>query len=399
MTPVPSTAASSLSPPAGHPPVGDAGARTCDGVFPSGAEITEAATGGGKRRFEVFDPTRDATWKLGETELTTARLFDGRRTYEEIRQVLVSEHRLRPSPEKLVAFERRLLDAGLLESTSQQPTRPKDPFTGMNYGWLHHLVVIPLYAFDPRPALDWMLRRAPWMARRAGLVLALLVTALGIAAVAVRWHDFAAGVSAVVAGWGWLWLFVIVGLSSFFHEGGHVLSCEAYGVRSREIGLALLFLVPTAWTRPEQRQWSALSRGRRIATIWAGPLGSLFFGALGALLWWPSPPGSVAYHVGILMVIAALFGTLPTLCPIFNGDAYLLLTEYFRLDGLRTKSFTYLRQVMTGKAGNGPELAPRRKALYLAVSVGTLVGWVATWALLIWLITFIGARETARLAG
>jgi putative peptide zinc metalloprotease protein len=194
-------------------------------------------------------------------------------------------------------------------------------------------------------------------------------------------------------------VFLLLGLQGVFHEGGHALGCKAFGVRVHEVGLAIYFFLLTAWTRPIQRQWNRLPKAQRLETILLGPFGSLLVGALGVLVWRLSPHGSVPGRLGMLAALSTPISTVPTMLPVFNGDGYLLLTEYFNRPGLRRRSWAYLRERLSRKGGrpgqHARELPRAERRLYLFVSIGTLLGLVGIWLALFGLVAYMVMRELA----
>jgi putative peptide zinc metalloprotease protein len=346
--------------------------------------------GGDKRRFALYHPRRDTTCVLGEAELTIARLFDGRRSLEEIAARALSEHRLRLSVEQLRRFEERLRRLYLLEGEGDEGST-EDPFTSVHYGKLRAAVCIRLFSANPDEALDRLLRRFPFLATRGFFGACLAVVVVAAAELGLRFGAFSAAASAELHGLGWVALFCLIGLQSVFHEGGHALGCKSYGVRVHEVGLALYFFLLTGWARPIQAEWDRLSKSRRIVTILVGPFGSLLFGALGVLLWRLSPDGSLASRAGLLAALSTPAGIVPTMLPIFNGDGYLLLTECLDQPGLRQRSWAYLRARLSGDAGR--QVPPGERRLYLFVSIATLIGLVAAWVTLFGLILYVAARE------
>lgn len=348
------------------------------GRFPARFRVDGAGPDG---RHRIVDPQSGQRWAIGATELAVLRQFDGVSTYGEILHVL-QERARKPFPlEKLRTFEAKLLANGLLESG--EPGRVRDPFTGFHFGWLHRLIVIKLLAGNPQRALDAILLAAPWLTSRACIAAALLFTVAVLGAVCTRLPVLWGELPAALASWGVVWLYAVAVSSALFHEGGHALACRRYGVTVREMGVAIYFLLPFAWTRPDQDAWSGLPLRARLTTIFAGPFGSLLFAALGGLAWLLDANGGFLSLLGVYALISGMIGVIPTMLPIFNGDGYLLITELFGLPNLRRRAFEHLRVTFTDPR-RAARAAPRQRLLYLSVSVGTIAGWIAVTLFVLW---------------
>lgn len=360
--------------------------------LPLAAEISEVAnTQDGRRRFRVRHPVRDIVCVLGEKELRVAKLFDGGRSLSEIRQVLTEQEGVVISMETLAKFEQHLWRAGLLDcSVSGQKSTTQDPFTGMTYDVIHPLIVIKLVSFNPDPFLDKLFS---WITFPFARLLALMALTLVTSAATVlfsNWSIYQQAVIGTMRGWNWVMLYLITAFSAVFHEGGHAIACKIFSVRVNQMGLATYFFLLTGWARPNQEEWSNLSKQKKLITILAGPLGSVLYGALGVLLWHLSKEGSLA-GIGIIVSIAAFLGVVPTLLPFLNGDGYLALTELFNSPGIRRKSFEYLRNLIQGQLVQ--QVNAQQRMIYLAVSIGIIIGWIFWWSLMVISIVLIIMRE------
>lgn len=364
----------------------------CRGRFPSHYEV-ERMPGDGAARFVVTDAETNASWGVGAAELAVAKLFDASRTYEEIAATLRAVRRVSISAEQLMAFERRLLKLGILRAGTDD-ARPLDPLSRVNFGPLHSLLVIPLLRLNLEPTLARLASRHPWIVSRLVSWAAVAISAAGVAVILHDPRGFGESLAGTVAGWWWVWLYLIVSASGVFHEGGHLLCCKAFKVRTHEVGFMIYFLLPFAWTTPNQGDWGRLSTRGRVYTTLAGPLGSLCFGGLSSILWGLAPANSTGARLGVCGVIAGAFGAGLTLSPFLNGDGYLLLTELCHLPNLRSNSFKYLKSLLPGGEGyRGRPLRRRTRVLYLFVALGTLAGWLALVSVVVMTVLMLNATD------
>lgn len=341
------------------------------------------------RRHTVYDPRTDLSYFLGEAELLVARQFDGQRSTEEIVEQFRQAHGKQLTVTKLQAFGQKLRQLGLLTEVGQTSEhKVMDPAIGISYGPLKALLMIPVLRMDPARQLAWLHANfrglcSVWFAM---LGLALIAGALGL--LQQHWGAFLTDAQAVYGGdarW-LLWHYPVVVVSIYFHEIGHALSCHHYKVRITDFGIAVYLLLATGWARPLQSDWALLSRRQRLITIFMGPFASLLFAAVGVFLWQGAvaaglPPG-FARTLGVVMAVSATLALVPTLLPMFNGDTYLAITELLGIPRLRQRAFRYLKDLRKGQQHEVP-LSRRRKALYGFTIVGTVLGWLVVWYLLV----------------
>ncbi|NRR30614.1 M50 family metallopeptidase [Oxalobacteraceae bacterium] len=363
-------------------------ARLC---LRSDLRIYPPREGSAERHHTVYDPVSDISYSLGAKELGVARLFDGRRSVEDIAIHLASHQGYHASADTLAAFEKRLLALRLLSLPGQaQPARLRDPATGISYGPLKAMLMLPLLRMQPEALLDWIYARYGWLCSRTFVLagLAAILAALGL--VVLRFGQFSTEAGALYGdGLGWLlWHYPVVVASIAVHELGHALSCRLYKVRVTDFGIAIYLLMATGWARPLQGDWMALGRRERMLTIVMGPYASLLFAAAGVAIWSLTAPGGAWHTLSMVMAISSSLSLIPTLLPIFNGDTYLALTEYLGVPRLRQRAFQYVRESLRGRS-HTEQIAPRRAALYWGTVLATSLGWALAWMLLLSLLSKI----------
>lgn len=358
--------------------------ESCKGVFPRNAQITETESKRTIRRYRIQAEDNLIGWEIGDLELKVALRFDGKASYWQIAERVYEEAGIRLSPEKIKSFERRLLKSNLLLEKNRRSNVARDPLTGMNYGRFHHILILEVFSFKPHA-----LNRIPtWAATTLVRILATLSCALiGLSVYIFLTHYaiIAGEFAQALSGRNWLLLYLLVCASGIFHEGGHIICCLAYGVPVFEVGLATYFLIPIAWTLPDQHKWNLMPKPQRIATICAGPIGSFLFGSIGLVIWWQLSPDATLKNLALLCATAGFGGTIPTLCPMFQGDSYLIMTELFGVENLRTKSFKHLKGLFRKDGNRSEDLSRRKKVLYVSVAASTLFFWATIGVTIIYL--------------
>lgn len=332
-------------------------------------------------RYNLYDPRNDIGFELGRAEYSLALLFNGQRSLQDIAEAALAQLRIKVSPEKLVQFERKLLNLKLLSSEQTAHKKDlRDPATGITYGPLKEHLLINLVKTDPQPLLDHIYRLAPWCCR-AVFILPLLALALAsFVYLGMHFGTFMADVSQTyVHSYRWLlWHFPVILTSIALHELGHAMACRHYGVKVNDFGIGIYLLLATGWVRPVQTQWSQLPLNQRVITILAGPLVSLLYAGVGIGLWamFRDSEG-VLPALFVVMIVASFISLVPTLLPIFNGDTYLAITEMLGQPRLRQRAFNHVKRHW--RSAPVEAVSPALRRLYWSTFLLTCLGWVIAW--------------------
>ena len=342
--------------------------------------VTPPAADSAVQRYQLYDPSSDLGFELGKAEYSLALLFDGHSSHSDIMASALARHRMKISPEKLVQFERKLLNLKLLSSEhTAHKSNLRDPATGITYGPLKEHLLINLVKTNPQPLLDHLYRWAPWCCRATFNVPLLVLALASFVYLGMHFDAFMADAAATyVHSYRWLiWHFPVIITSIALHELGHAMACRHYGVKVNDFGIGIYLLLATGWVRPVQKQWSQLPLNQRVITILAGPMVSLMYAGAGIVLWalYRDAQG-VFPALFVVMVVASFISLIPTLLPIFNGDTYLAIIECLEQPRLRQRAFNYVRR--SRRAAPEP-VSPQLRRLYWSTCVLTCLGWVIAW--------------------
>jgi putative peptide zinc metalloprotease protein len=336
------------------------------------------------KHYVVYDPISDMSYSLGSRELMVARSFNGQHSLAEIIDHLSNQFHCNIKLEKLANFKTRLLNMGLLTEVGAAP-RPvlRDPDAGISYGPFKAMLMITILRMQPMQQLDFIYARFGWLCSPAFVWSGVAAIFLALFWIASHSNLFLHDVARVYGnGLGWLmWHYPVVIASIAIHELGHALSCRAYRVRVTELGIAVYLLLATGWARPLQNDWSGLNKRQRMITILMGPYGSLLFATVGVLIWAFTPQDGTFSTLGVVMMVSSTIGLIPTLLPIFNGDAYLAFTEYLGMPRLRQRAFQYVREAVLQRT-HGEIISLRLKLLFWCTVMGTCGGWLIAWVML-----------------
>ncbi|MGW7410993.1 site-2 protease family protein [Streptomyces sp. NPDC054863] len=353
------------------------GDRIVRGIFPARFRVGDPGPDG---RSEVSDPDSSRRWVLGARELGVARRFDGARSYTDIVGASSNGNRPGLSVDAARRFETRLLRLGVLEPGGAA-------VRGVNWqrlrAWWRGCSTIELAGGNPTRVLDRFDRPLRRLTTRPVVLVAAVGAALTLAALATRVGMITEELLDALRGPGLLGFLAAFVASALFHEGGHTVACRHYGIQVERVSIGLRWLIPFAWTKPDQAAWQRLPVPSRVVTVVSGPLGSLVFAALGGLLWYLGHGPDPVRLTGLYMLAAGTVGMAPTLIPILEGDAYLLLELWLRRPHLRSRSFDHLADTF-----NDPRRARRTsggdRLLYLCFAAASAIGSAAATGLVFW---------------
>lgn len=213
----------------------------------------------------------------------------------------------------------------------------------------------PFFIRIPLPGLAALLHRLSWPARAAfskGGVLAWSLLVLLTAANCRRhWPLMLGDFSTLGAMRPWLQLYWLLPLATFVHEAGHVLACERFGVRVREVGLLFYLFQPGAYADISEA-WMLPGKRERIVIT----LGGVYFESVVlcfALLAWSQTVHLALLRRDLLVLSLLLLSRLVfNLIPFLRLDGYLLLVDLINVPNLRKRAFQYLGALLI------PQLRP-----------------------------------------
>ncbi|MFB2970225.1 hypothetical protein ACE1CD_14720 [Aerosakkonema sp. BLCC-F183] len=131
------------------------------------------------------------------------------------------------------------------------------------------------------------------------------------------------------------------------HELGHAFTLKHYGGIVPEVGLLFMCLIPSVYTNTTDSY--CLSRFGRILVVGAGVLVQLILAAIGLWLWNISASGTWLSTASFLLMSAALFTVALNLNPLAKFDGYYLAVAITGINNLRSRSFAFYGNMLSGK--------------------------------------------------
>jgi len=326
-------------------------------------------------------------WKL-------AQLFNGERSYDEVRDVFQAETGIAFTEEEVREFANALEEGGLWYKTSLElNATASQKLADERRRRARRKIDVSMMTFstwDPDP------------------VLTRLHSGLGF--IYTSWFTFLTlgvfGVMALIflSGWSEIWRdtvqyytftdksaadlaefwLLFCGLG-FFHESAHGLTCKHFGGEVHNMGFMLVYLSP-AFFCDVGELYVYGGKWQRIAAIIAGIWIELMFCSVASIVWWGTPAGSSLHDFAYkIMLITGVAVVLMNLNPLIKLDGYYLFGELIGISTIKEDSTEYLsswvKRSVFRLPVEVPYLRPRRRWLFVVYAlVSGLYSYVVLFA-------------------
>ena len=211
---------------------------------------------------------------------------------------------------------------------------------------LKNPLAIRLRGIDPGPILKYISPWVGWLFQPAMMIASLLTlfcTAMVVIFAGVQqtpdlpsiqWLLSPAGIAGM--------LLVFLGVK-IVHELGHAIAAMTYGANCKQIGVMLLFFMPTLYCDVSSA-WRLESRTQRIVISAAGVYVELMIASLAAICWALSGPGIVNTVSFQLMALCGIGTVLINGNPLMRYDGYYILSDLLDRPNLKLSARHELRQ-------------------------------------------------------
>jgi putative peptide zinc metalloprotease protein len=163
-------------------------------------------------------------------------------------------------------------------------------------------------------------------------------------------------------------LILVAGLIVIFsHEFAHGLTCKAFGGRSTEVGVLLIFYFLPALYCNVSGLHLIPQRNRRLWVIAAGVYWQLLVGAIALLCWLLLEPYTLLSDTALIFSLGSLLNIAFNANPLIKLDGYYFFSQALQLPNLMEKSRAYWRsllQKITFNEGEQASVTTRQKWFY-----------------------------------
>ena len=294
----------------------------------------------------VKDPISFNHFLFSGQEIELLKLFDGRRTDEEIQQAWQKKYRTAAlSLDQVKAFGNRLINDNLVSSeefgygqllyNNQEAKRTN---------WAKNLLLSPLAirfrGINPRSILDnffWL----GWLLFHPVVVVLVMLCAAGVMVFALGHLDHLASriptISQFLSTQSLISLVVLLSIVKVLHELGHAMACRRCGGECFEIGLILLAFIPTlycnvtdAWTFPE--------RWKRLLVSFGGIYIEIILATIALIIWMLTGPSFLNAMMFNVVLLCSVNTLLVNGNPLLRYDGYYLLSDLMEEPNLNFKA-------------------------------------------------------------
>jgi putative peptide zinc metalloprotease protein len=337
-------------------------------IFPAPAALDGAPS------WTLHDPVRNRFYRLGWQEFEILSRWDAG-TIERVSERVGAETTLQVTAEDVDQLGRFLFACDLLRATTpgatdlmlQRAARQRESWGQ----WLLHNYLftrIPLVRPDrfltaTYPSIRWVYSR--------GFALAIAaIGLLGLYLVARQWDSFLATFVDLFSVSGAVWFAVTLFGLKLVHELGHAYTAKRFGCRVPTMGVAILVMVPVAYTDVNEA-WKVTARRQRLAIGLAGVTTELCCAAIAACAWGFLPEGPARSVAFLVATSTWLTTVLINLSPFMRYDGYYVLSDWLETPNLHIRAFAlaqwWMREKLLGLGDLPPEElpAPRRRFLTL----------------------------------
>jgi putative peptide zinc metalloprotease protein len=306
----------------------------------------------GKPVVRIYVPSVAGMYSLDKSQWELARLFDGKRSYDEIAKMYSQQNGIEYDAETVREFAASL-EAGdfwyksaqekniqLLQLTREERKRR---LKGKNI-W-SDLSDVDFPAFNPDRFVTWLHDKTrfiytPWFTI-VSLIGLFISGAITIAHWSQIWQD---SLNFYLWKRSWTDIFYVytVGLAVVaLHELAHAHACKHYGGRVPAMGFALIYLLPAFYTDTTEGFVHGTFT-QRLTISFAGVWSEMLLYALVTPIWWGSTPGTVVHNAAyFMMILCGFMNVVVNWNPLIKLDGYYMLCDIVGIDNLKEDSTAY----------------------------------------------------------
>jgi putative peptide zinc metalloprotease protein len=363
----------------------------------------------GRTYYVVKDPISLQYFRLTAEDYHLAILFNGVRTFGQIRDTWVESHRhlrLEYTPDEI---NERVLkfanDLALLQFLSVQGQRVKARMDasrkqkaskGGLYNFTNQVFFFRKSLFDPDRIFGKMAKPLWWVWTKPTFWISWAI----IAFAALVFFAKAEGLDQALANlFNWhnlalMWVTTI--LLKSVHELGHGLTCKHFGGEVHEIGFMSMVFTPYFFVNVSD-SWTMPNRKHRMLVSFAGIYVELIFAAFAVFLWASVQPGWFKDFLFNVIVICSVSTLLFNANPLMRFDGYYIMIDLIETPNLQQKSRLLIQQKVTrwlfGSANAAktdllarmPLPKKRLPLFYLYAVLSWLYGYYVIYKLIVWM--------------
>jgi len=302
----------------------------------------------------IYAPSTGLMYTLPEKNWSLIRLFDGKRTYEEIAALYSAQNGVQYDAEQVREFAGELEASDFWYKTTQERNillmqqSAEDRQKALKVkGRYADISMILFPAFNPDRVITRLYGWTVWIYTPWFTMLTLLAFAFAAGLTISHWSEIGRDTvqfyNFTDKTWGDVAVLYILGMVVVtFHEYAHAHTCKHYGARVPAMGFALIYLTPAFYTDTTEGAVQA-TRYQRLVISLAGVWMELMICAVATPVWWGTPPNTLLHDGAyFLMLLTGITSILVNWNPLMKLDGYHMLCEILGIADLKEASTAYV---------------------------------------------------------
>jgi putative peptide zinc metalloprotease protein len=306
----------------------------------------------GKMMVRIYVPSVAGMYTLDTSQWELARLFDGKRSYEQIAQIYSQQNGVRYDAESVCDFAASLEAIDFWYKTAQEKNvqlmqlnleerkkrlKPKNIWSDLSD--------VDFPAFNPDRFVTWVYNKTSFIYTTwftiVSVIAVLISAGISIAHWPQIWQD-----SVKFYFWDRTWTDILylytVGMSIVaLHELAHAHACKHYGGRVPAMGFALVYLLPAFYTDTTEGFVHATFHQRLIISF-AGVWSEMLLYAVATPIWWVTQPETLAHTAAyFVMIVCGVMNVVVNWNPLLKLDGYYMLCDIVGINNLKEDSTAY----------------------------------------------------------
>ncbi len=335
----------------------------------------------GTARFVVHDPLKNRYLALGAQAALLFRHWQPL-SPQALRESLAHNGVRPPEEADLVEFAKFLFANNLsVEPPGGDPqmylAKPKTMAAGPLARTFNSTLFLRYPLFSPQPLLDRMAPVAHVLFSGTTLCVLLTIALADVYLVSRQWEAF----TTTFFQWGSPGALALLAAGMFvlkiIHELGHALAATKLGIKVPSAGIAVMLLVPMAYT-DTSASWRLSEPRQRLLIDSAGILAELAVALIATFLWVFMEDGPVRSMMFTLATAAWIMGIAINLNPLMKFDGYHMLCSITGIENLQDRSLAMarwqFRKWLFGLGEKPPEFLPdRMRLIWVGFATATIV--------------------------
>lgn len=318
----------------------------------------------GEPSWTIHDPTRNRFFRI---DWLTFEIL-GRWSYRDpavIADSVNAQSPLHASEDDVSGVARFLVERELIRAAPGSASFLKERLNQRKQSWwewlMHHYLFVRLPLVKPDAWLGRHIGKVRFFASAWFFRLTMAALVFGLWHAVQQWDQIRSSFVDTITPAGFASYIVTLGLVKVAHELGHAFVAKNYGARVPTMGLALLVLMPVAYTDTTDT-WKLADKHQRLKVACAGVAVELTIAIWATALLPFLPDGPLRTMVFLLATTTWVSAVVVNFNPLMRFDGYFILSDWLDLPNLHERAFAItkwrIRQVVLGVKEPPPEHFP-----------------------------------------